>query len=43
MKKNIIPKRPGNGISPIHWDKIIGKKALKNLKEDALIKWKDIK
>ena len=42
-EKNIIPKRPGNGISPIHWDKIIGKKALKNLKEDALIKWKDIK
>ena len=40
---NIIPKRPGIGISPLEVNKIYGKKALKNLKEDTLIKWKDFK
>jgi len=42
-ENNIIPKRPGSGISPIYWDRLIGKKVLNNLKEDTLIKWKDIK
>ena len=37
--KNICPKRPGNGISPIHWDKVIGGKAKKDYKEDELIEW----
>ena len=37
--KNIYPKRPGNGISPIHWDNVIGKKAKKDYKENELIEW----
>lgn len=30
-------KRPGNGISPMHWDEIVGSVALKNYKEDEPI------
>jgi N,N'-diacetyllegionaminate synthase len=34
---NITTKRPGTGISPMRWDKILGKKAKKDFKEDELI------
>jgi N,N'-diacetyllegionaminate synthase len=36
-EKNIITKRPGNGISPMLWDNIIGKKATKDYLKDDLI------
>lgn len=36
-EKNIAVKRPGNGISPMLWDTIIGKVATKNYEEDDLI------
>ena len=36
-KKNLTAKRPGGGISPMRWDSIIGKKAMKNYNEDELI------
>lgn len=36
-KENITVKRPGNGISPMLWDTIIGTEASKNYKEDDLI------
>jgi|TARA_B110000305_G_scaffold173000_1_gene191246 sialic acid synthase SpsE len=39
--KNLIPKRPGTGISPIYLKKIIGKKAKKNIKNDTQIKLND--
>jgi len=35
--KNITIKRPGNGISPMQWDEIIGAVAIKNYKLDDLI------
>ena len=35
--KNITIKRPGNGISPMQWDEIIGTVAVKNYKLDDLI------
>ncbi len=35
---NITVKRPGYGISPMKWNKIIGKKSKKNFKIDDLIK-----
>ena len=35
---NITVKRPGTGISPMRWDEVIGKKAIKDYKEDELIK-----
>lgn len=34
---NITIKRPGNGISPMRWDEIMGTVALKDYKEDELI------
>ena len=39
--KNLIPKRPGTGISPIHLKRIIGKKSKKIIKYDTQIKSKD--
>jgi len=34
---NLTTKRPGNGISPMNWNRIIGKKSKKNYKKDDLI------
>jgi len=36
-KDNLTTKRPGNGISPMHWYDVIGKKASRNFDEDELI------
>jgi len=36
-EKNLAVKRPGNGISPMRWDEIIGKIAIRNFDEDDLI------
>ena len=35
--KNITVKRPGNGISPMKWDSVIGSVAIKDYKIDDLI------
>jgi len=35
--KNITTKRPGTGISPMRWEEIIGKTALRDFIEDELI------
>lgn len=34
---NITTKRPGNGISPMAWNEVIGKVAIKDFNEDDLI------
>lgn len=34
---NLTVKRPGNGISPMLWDDVLGKKAAKDFEEDELI------
>lgn len=34
---NITVKRPGNGISPMKWDEVLGKPAIRDFKEDVLI------
>lgn len=34
---NLTTKRPGNGISPLMWNKYIGQKSKKNYKKDQLI------
>lgn len=36
-EKNIAVKRPGNGISPMLWDEVIGKCAIRDFREDELI------
>ena len=34
---NITVKRPGTGVSPMEWDSIIGRKAIRGFSEDELI------
>ena len=34
---NLIVKRPGNGISPMRWDEVVGHKATRNFSADELI------
>jgi N,N'-diacetyllegionaminate synthase len=36
-EENLSIKRPGNGISPMRWDEIIGTKSSKNYNEDEII------
>lgn len=36
-------KRPGTGISPLHWDEVMGRKLAKSLEEDHVIQWSDLK
>jgi N,N'-diacetyllegionaminate synthase len=35
--ENMTTKRPGTGVSPMKWDEIIGKVALKEYQQDDLI------
>ena len=35
--ENLAVKRPGNGITPMRWDEIIGRKAIRTFEEDDLI------
>jgi sialic acid synthase SpsE len=37
--QNITTKRPGNGISPMRWDEVIGQSAQKDFKTDDLIEF----
>jgi N,N'-diacetyllegionaminate synthase len=36
-EENMAVKRPGTGISPMEWDKVIGKKAKRSFTEDELV------
>lgn len=36
-EENITVKRPGNGISPMRWDEIVGSRAIRNFSYDELI------
>ena len=36
-ENNLTVKRPGNGISPMRWDEVIGKSAIRDFEEDELI------
>lgn len=35
--ENLVAKRPGTGVSPMRWDEVTGRKALRNFDEDELI------
>ena len=41
-EENIGYKRPGTGISPVHYKKVIGSIASRDIKEDQLISFEDI-
>lgn len=36
-EETLSVKRPGSGISPLEWDRIIGRRAIRDFKEDELI------
>lgn len=36
-EQNLTVKRPGNGISPMHWEEVVGTKAKRDFSEDDLI------
>jgi len=36
-EENITVKRPGNGISPMQWNEVVGKNAIKDFEPDELI------
>lgn len=36
-EKNLTTKRPGNGISPMRWNEVIGNRAKRDFQEDELI------
>ncbi len=42
-EEHLISLRPGNGISPMDWEKVVGKKVKGDIGIRALIKWDDIK
>lgn len=35
-------KRPGTGVSPIHWDEVIGREVLRDLESDHVLQWDDL-
>lgn len=41
-ESDVAYKRPGTGISPVHWDEVIGKKTLSNIEADHILQWQDI-
>jgi N,N'-diacetyllegionaminate synthase len=42
-KEDIAVKRPAGGIEPKYFNKIVGKRVLKNLDSDVILSWSDIK
>ena len=41
-EKHLTYKRPASGISPLHWDSIIGSTALLDMNEDHILQWSNI-
>jgi sialic acid synthase SpsE len=39
---DITYKRPAHGVSPQHWDQIIGRTAAHDLEQDHVLTWKDV-
>lgn len=36
-ENNLTVKRPGTGISPMRWDNVLGRKAIKDFQKDEII------
>lgn len=37
--ENLTAKRPGGGISPMEWDRLLGRKAVKDFRQDEFVQW----
>jgi N-acetylneuraminate synthase len=42
QKKDLIPKRPGTGISPKYTEVVIGRQLRSDLPKDSILKWENI-
>ena len=38
----LIAKRPGHGLSPLEWNRVVGRVATADLPEDHMIQWSDL-
>ena len=36
-EKNLTTKRPGSGLSPLFWDLVVGRRAIRNFKRDEFV------
>ncbi len=43
VDKDITYKRPGTGLSPLHWDEVLKCSVIRDLDEDHILQWKDLK
>ncbi|MFI5204421.1 MAG: N-acetylneuraminate synthase family protein, partial [Flavobacteriales bacterium] len=41
-EKDLTTKRPGNGISPMKWDEVLGKRIKTDKKQGDILLWQDI-
>ena len=41
--EDLTSKRPGTGISPDYMDMVIGKELIKDIQQDSLLDWSNIK
>ena len=39
QKEDLMPKRPGTGISPVYTDIVVGRSVKKDLAEDTILTW----
>ena len=39
---DITCKRPAHGISPLHWDEVVGRTVSRDLEEDHILHWSDL-
>jgi N-acetylneuraminate synthase len=39
---DITYKRPGSGVSPLHWDEVIGRRTARTLAADDVLQWSDL-
>jgi N-acetylneuraminate synthase len=42
VEADITYKRPGTGVSPLHWDEVIGMRTKRSLQEDDVLTWDDL-
>jgi sialic acid synthase SpsE len=40
--KDLTCKRPGTGVSPVHWDHIVGRMTAGALAADHVLQWEDL-
>jgi len=39
---DITYKRPGTGVSPLHWDDVVGARLYRPLDADHVLQWQDL-